>query len=185
MTERALKKYKPTTLLGLSCPLWFELIFKPYLFSSIKDCVALKRTCQFFASHEALQVCIREFENRVFGNFPAIHWNKMAIYDTPDHIALERDQHFLVYEHEPVNNIGYIRLGVYSEKDLLLVAFSAIIDLDVLKKHRRHTFSLDSGYIRISMTKEHPLCHETIIASLSVKEEWLNLYNQSRNDGDL
>lgn len=183
MTERVYKKSKPTTLLGLSGQLWVELILKPHIVSNIYDCIALKRTCSFFASLAAIQEWIKTFERKMFGQFDRIHRNKFALHDSPTYMTFDKHQYFISYRIDHELDITPDYVGLFSDKRKLWVVFSKIINLDVLLENPRHTFSFSDGYISISLSREHQDTHETIIVSNAIKEDFehiISLYHQCK-----
>lgn len=182
MTERVAKKAKATTLLGLSGQLWVELILKPHITTNIYDCIALKRTCSFFASLSAVQEWIKTFEREMFGEFDRIHWNKLALHNSPTYMNLNKHQYFISYR------IGYNlyrdvldHVGLYSDKKRLWVAFNRIINLDVLLEDPHYNHSFKDEYIYIFLVRNNQHTPETIIVSNAIKEDYehiISLYHQ-------
>lgn len=170
MTERVSKRSKPTTLLGLSGPLWVELILKPYIKPYVQSCIALKRTCSFFASLSAIKEWIKTFEKVMFAQFDRIHWNKLAPLDRRANMYFNQYQFFLAYRIENDSKKGTNYLGMYSSKRRLLAVFSKIICLKVLLENPHHESLFEGQYFYISIQKQNR--HETLIVSNAIRVEY-------------
>jgi hypothetical protein len=142
--ERASKKQKPilpSSLLGLSCSLWLELLFKHHL--SIESCVAIASTCSFFWKSEKIQELLREREKQVFGaGVPKEFWNKLqknapkylsnSIYDT-NLICLR-----YIYVTQGIIDVWF---GVFSSKERLWRVFCNIVEAkNILDGEERKCF---------------------------------------------
>lgn len=178
MTERVSKRSKPTTLLGLSGPLWVELILKPYIKPYVQSCIALKRTCSFFASLSAIKEWIKTFEKVMFAQFDRIHRNKLAPLDRRANMYFNQYQFFLAYRIENDSKKGTNYLGMYSSKRRLLAVFSKIICLKVLLENPHHESLFEGQYFYISIQKQNR--YETLIVSNAIRGEYeqiLTTYN--------
>jgi hypothetical protein len=131
MTERASKKHKSilsSSLLGLSCSLWLELVFKHHL--SIESGVALAGTCSFFWKSEKIREWLREKEIEVFGDdVPKEFWNKLQKDNSKKLSKIIYDTNLICLRYIYVTKgIIDVWFGVFSSKERLWKVFGNIID---------------------------------------------------------
>lgn len=174
MDNRVVKKYKSSTLLNLTHPLWLELIFKPK-WLSIEDYTRLVSTCSFFYFCESIKEWMRELEESVFLKEPKMRWNRLDNCNKGYDFTYESHTHFMICG---MGEEFYI--GVYSNKKRLWVALNTKINLDILlNNHVGWTFK--GFYIAITLNENGS---DFILISNTVKEDFeaiLNLYYQIKD----
>lgn len=114
---------------------WYELILKRL---SLKDLIAMKRTCSAFAGFVRLLELIKEKEG-VFGSFGKQCWNRLNRYDVTtwfndDLIRLVRYQpkYILAYDESERTRA----FGVYANEEDLHKAFERAMQLNIVRVSR-------------------------------------------------